>query len=104
MIIELDMTEAKFFTTLIFHNNSQQGISIVIKDAVSIENHLECHCYAHTNCYLAIPLLKFRGSNLGKVESKHWIFCWRENKMEKILGRIVTWQISANYWCYSQRL
>ena len=24
MTIELDMTEAKFFTTLIFHNNSQQ--------------------------------------------------------------------------------
>ena len=70
MIIELDMIEAKFFTTLIFHNNSQQGISIVIKDAVSIENHLECHCYAHTNCYLAIPLLKFRGSNyLSKKKS-----------------------------------
>ena len=24
--------------------------------------------------------------------------------MEKILGRMVTWQLSANYWCYSQIL
>ena len=32
MIIELDMTEAKFLTTSIFNSNSQQGISIVIKD------------------------------------------------------------------------
>ena len=71
MIIELDMTEAKFFTTSIFHNNSQQGVSIIIKDIVSIENYPECHRYTHTNCYLAIPLLKFKGSNLGKVESKH---------------------------------
>ena len=54
---------------------SQQGISIFIKDDVSIENHPECHCYTQTNCYLAIPLLKFKGSNLSKVESKHWIFC-----------------------------
>ena len=82
-------------------------IFIIIEFSLSLHNHHpECHCYAHSNCSLAILLLKFKGSNPGKVESKslNLFLLERKTKMEKILGRKVTWQISAKNWCYSPRL
>lgn len=82
-------------------------IFIIIEFSLSLHNHHpECHCYAHSNCSLAILLLKFKGSNPGKVESKslNLFLLERKTKVEKILGRKVTCQISAKNWCYSPRL